>query len=528
MALLLGSLRKAKKRGERAEDDVLAQLDRELPNHWVIVGLIPPKRAKDGEKRYSCKEIDAVIIADRLIYVVEIKSHEGKVRVRSGHPFQLNGVDIKDAGNQGAGFWDNHDKQCNHLKDILRIKLCAACNCIVPRFIWAGSPQFEYGSSGLDEHVTNCSTFIKLAVTEDARSSCAPLSQSQVTALARYLADDEDFTAPARVAPKRPASLSPAGKSPRTGARPTGHAPAPPRPTQPASGNYRPPWQPGPGVITVSPAGSATLANSSPRTPRPDPVPSEAITQRLSARQRSPSLLSTVRLVQKIPWLAAIGSLIALWILSSVASYIFNVVKDSEFIEIATSRPGKRSSVMSSPHTRVFTSDVSYEIAPSLDGQAINMRTGPSSAYPVLVPISLGYEYEIVGHSTTTASDGSRWIFAWLPQDGWSGFVAEHLLRARPEAPKSPILPNFMCGRDLDRLQRTICDDANLAAKDRELGSLYAYMLVSAPGSYVEATQRSWTEERDRCGRTGDIAGCLHMTYERRIAELRSWSVSQR
>ncbi|HEX8622813.1 MAG TPA: nuclease-related domain-containing protein [Allosphingosinicella sp.] len=138
MALLRGSLRKARKPGEHAEDDVLAQLSRELPGHWVTVGLIPPRRAREGEKKYSCKEIDAIVIADRLIYVVEIKSHQGLVRVRPAHPFQLNGLDIQDAGNQGTGFWDNHDRQCNQIKRILKIKLDIPSNCIVPRFIWAG------------------------------------------------------------------------------------------------------------------------------------------------------------------------------------------------------------------------------------------------------------------------------------------------------------------------------------------------------------------------------------------------------
>ena len=81
--------------------------------------------------------------------------------------------------------------------------------------------------------------------------------------------------------------------------------------------------------------------------------------------------------------------------------------------------------------------------------------------------------------------------------------------------------PSFNCGYAKTAVERAICADPVLAAKDRRMALLYE----RAEGSRyrpVGPSQWSWLAARNRCGRTRGPAleRCLHAAYNDRMAEL--------
>jgi uncharacterized protein len=81
--------------------------------------------------------------------------------------------------------------------------------------------------------------------------------------------------------------------------------------------------------------------------------------------------------------------------------------------------------------------------------------------------------------------------------------------------------PSFNCRYANTAVERAICADPVLAAKDRRMALLYE----RAGGSRyrpVDPSQWSWLAARNRCGRTRGPAleRCLHAAYNDRMAEL--------
>ncbi len=82
--------------------------------------------------------------------------------------------------------------------------------------------------------------------------------------------------------------------------------------------------------------------------------------------------------------------------------------------------------------------------------------------------------------------------------------------------------PTFNCRRARTTVERTICADPLLAAKDRRMATLYEQAGGSRYGP-VDAVQRRWLARRDRCARVRKQLGhCIHQAYDARIAELTS------
>jgi hypothetical protein len=98
--------------------------------------------------------------------------------------------------------------------------------------------------------------------------------------------------------------------------------------------------------------------------------------------------------------------------------------------------------------------------------------------------------------------------------------VAPRRRLARPAA-SVVARPSFNCGYARTAVERAICADPALAAKDRRMALLYE----QAGGSRfrpVDPTQWGWLAARNRCARTSGAAleACVHRAYDARIAEL--------
>jgi uncharacterized protein YjbI with pentapeptide repeats len=82
--------------------------------------------------------------------------------------------------------------------------------------------------------------------------------------------------------------------------------------------------------------------------------------------------------------------------------------------------------------------------------------------------------------------------------------------------------PSFDCARAARPVERLLCSEegASLRPLDRELAALYVRALAADPT--VEAAQRAWLAERDRCpiDDQGFDSGCVREAYERRRGEL--------
>jgi uncharacterized protein len=83
------------------------------------------------------------------------------------------------------------------------------------------------------------------------------------------------------------------------------------------------------------------------------------------------------------------------------------------------------------------------------------------------------------------------------------------------------VRPSFNCAYARTLVERVICSDPALAARDRRMASLYE----QAGGSRhrpVDPTQWRWLSARNACGRVPleAVDACLAGVYDARIAEL--------
>jgi uncharacterized protein len=92
--------------------------------------------------------------------------------------------------------------------------------------------------------------------------------------------------------------------------------------------------------------------------------------------------------------------------------------------------------------------------------------------------------------------------------------------------PPPPPQPLFLdCSQTVFVTETFMCDDDALIARDRALGDLYA---VAAQGlspqdlNALEADQRAWTTQRNRCAFKADQRRCVVKAYDARTRSLRA------
>ncbi|MEC7762722.1 MAG: lysozyme inhibitor LprI family protein [Pseudomonadota bacterium] len=89
--------------------------------------------------------------------------------------------------------------------------------------------------------------------------------------------------------------------------------------------------------------------------------------------------------------------------------------------------------------------------------------------------------------------------------------------------------PTFDCAKAEHEAEIAICENAELAALDRDMANVYGAALEVAGGldagaeeavAELKAYQRGWIGGRDECWKDDDIVACIEQSYQRREAEL--------
>lgn len=81
--------------------------------------------------------------------------------------------------------------------------------------------------------------------------------------------------------------------------------------------------------------------------------------------------------------------------------------------------------------------------------------------------------------------------------------------------------PSFDCAKAQSEAETLVCNDAELAALDRQLAKLWTDTQTrpNAPAGET-ATQRGWVKGRDECWKAEDKHRCVRESYQVRIVEL--------
>jgi uncharacterized protein YecT (DUF1311 family) len=80
--------------------------------------------------------------------------------------------------------------------------------------------------------------------------------------------------------------------------------------------------------------------------------------------------------------------------------------------------------------------------------------------------------------------------------------------------------PSFDCGEDKADVAQVICNDPDLAVKDKVMAELYYKLLPDTPG--LKKEQQSWINERNRCiAAGGNVVRCMIDKYDIRIGQLK-------
>ena len=190
--------------GNKARDDALRALDALLPSHWHIIGDIPPKPIVNAERQGSTEPFDALVIGEKSISVVNIVNQPGRVRVRIGRAYEVDGEQVAWTTGKPSSlraFNTEVHKLCLLLRDLLDIDPYR----VAGKMIWVGATEIDHESSATREEVTDIEQFVELAVTRDERMLLGPLSKQHVEAIAGYFLtaeqDEEEAETPPPVAP---------------------------------------------------------------------------------------------------------------------------------------------------------------------------------------------------------------------------------------------------------------------------------------------------------------------------------------
>jgi uncharacterized protein len=94
-----------------------------------------------------------------------------------------------------------------------------------------------------------------------------------------------------------------------------------------------------------------------------------------------------------------------------------------------------------------------------------------------------------------------------------------------PQQAAAPITPSFDCRGDTNAIERAICGDAGLSARDRQLSETYyrlADTLSQAERFALRDQQRDWIRRRNACTQSGSQPQCIAQAYDLRIAQLQA------
>lgn len=104
------------------------------------------------------------------------------------------------------------------------------------------------------------------------------------------------------------------------------------------------------------------------------------------------------------------------------------------------------------------------------------------------------------------------------------------LFLASPSTAVLAAQPSFDCAKAGHEIEQMICNDDELAAKDRVLAEVYREAITAIEGTAdgeqaldrLDAEQRGWAGGRDDCREAEDKRACALESYDRRIVELQA------
>jgi uncharacterized protein len=121
--------------------------------------------------------------------------------------------------------------------------------------------------------------------------------------------------------------------------------------------------------------------------------------------------------------------------------------------------------------------------------------------------------------------DNPRWCK--VEYQGLVGWVAGRYLAegscTQDSAQSHEVGPSFDCAKAGWSVEELICNDADLAALDRQMAAVYAAALKRVTEDSYEdpaPVQRGWIKGRNDCWKSDNLRACIESSYKNRIAEL--------
>ncbi len=115
-------------RGHRSEPRAAKRLAALLPADWIIFTNIASNFVPTNAKGGTGKEVDLLILGQKLLIIVDLKSQSGKVQAFIARPWLLNGDTFKNKkglefeANKHTGFYDSLQKRALEFKDFFAEK----------------------------------------------------------------------------------------------------------------------------------------------------------------------------------------------------------------------------------------------------------------------------------------------------------------------------------------------------------------------------------------------------------------------
>lgn len=180
-------------RTDAGADDLLRRLAALLPDSWIVAGTVASKPVSDTCCRGYTRPFDAIIIGDRLIFVLDIWSRAGLIANRQKIAFFAS---FDDKSLLPDGFWSSFRRETEKLKALLHDRFEVEPGRVVPDKIWSRAQLFDATEAPAKADSADLRSFARAAIRQDKASSFRPLPRKAVDRMAAFL------TEVARVAPE--------------------------------------------------------------------------------------------------------------------------------------------------------------------------------------------------------------------------------------------------------------------------------------------------------------------------------------
>jgi len=181
-------------RTDTSVDDLLLRLAELLPGAWIVAGRVASKPVSDTCRRGHTRPFDAIIVGDRMIFVLDIWSSGGLIANRQKSTFfaRISGEPDFPEG------WQSFRAEIEKLKAALHDRFEVEPGRIVPDKIWCREPRIASAAVGARADTADLRKFTRAATRLDKASIFAPLHRKLVDRIVTFLTED------AKAAPHRP------------------------------------------------------------------------------------------------------------------------------------------------------------------------------------------------------------------------------------------------------------------------------------------------------------------------------------